>query len=102
MVTFNKSPEAGNTRALVISLVVGGIITLAVGILLGATVSAALYLIAIASVFDFGLAWAYHSGRLDSRLGPTAQRRRRDAETSGDAGSIAESDPSYNPYARED
>ncbi len=34
------------------------------------------------------------------RIGPLAARRR--AEASGDAAAIAESDPSYNPYARED
>ena len=97
MVTLNQSSEAGGTQILVIALVVAGVITLVLGLLLGAMVNSALYLIALASGIDFGLAWAYSSGR----LGPAAQRR-QEAEATGDAAAITESDPSYNPYARED
>ena len=97
MVTLNQSPESGGTQVLVIALVIGGLITIAVGVFLGATVSSALYLIALASGIDFALAWAYSSGR----LGPTAQRQ-QEAKATGDVAAITESDPTYNPYARED
>lgn len=36
------------------------------------------------------------------RIGPLAARRQAEAEAEGDAAAIAESDPAYNPYARED
>lgn len=90
-------PTPDPTRILVLSMVAGGIITIAVGIYLGATVSAPLYAIAAVALIDFALAWAYGTGR----LGPAAARR-REAEASGEVAAEAQADPSYNPYARED
>jgi hypothetical protein len=44
------------------------------------------------AIIDFVLARLYETGR----IGPLA------AEASGEAATVAESDPEYNPYARED
>jgi len=92
-----NDPEAAARRTLVLSMVGGGIVVIAVAIVLGATISAALYALALFSLIDFALAWAFATGR----MGPGAQRR-RDAEASGDLTAETELDPSYNPYARED
>ena len=90
-------PERQAVRALALSLVIGGLITIALGVWLGATVESVLYVVSAVGLVDFALAWAFASGR----IGPLAQRR-RDAEASGDAAALAGVDPSYNPYARED
>jgi hypothetical protein len=50
----------------------------------------------VRALLDFGLAWAYATGR----MGPRSLRRR--AHAAGDAATAAAADPSYNPYARED
>ena len=92
-----SSLETRPERVLALSLVTGGLITIAVAIFLGATVEPFLYAIALVAIADFALAWAYATGK----LGPGAQRR-REAEASGQAAAVAEADPSYNPYARED
>jgi hypothetical protein len=89
--------EQQGPRLIALSLAAGGVITIALAIYLGATVSSALYAIALVSLVDFAMAWAYLTGR----LGPAAQRRRA-AEASGDVVAEVELDPSYNPYARED
>lgn len=102
----NASDPAATARLLVISLVTGGMITIAVAILLGATVSPALYAIAVIGLIDFALAWAYSTGR----RGPLAVAGResetagvgRESETAGTAAFRAQADPSHNPYARED
>ncbi len=93
----NPSSERQATRALVLSLTTGGLLTIALAIFLGATVEPFLYAIALVALVDFGLAWAFAT----NRLGPGAQRR-REAEASGEAASLAQADPSYNPNARED
>jgi hypothetical protein len=91
------SSEASAARLVAASLVLGGILLIAVAVYLGATVSPVLYLISVLSLVDFALARAFATGR----IGPTAARRRA-AEQTGDVAAEAELDPSYNPYARED
>jgi len=90
------SAEAQTARLLGISLASGGVIIIAVAIYLGATVSSALYPLALVALADFGFAWAFATGR----IGPLA--RRRAAEDRGDVVAEVEADPTYNPYARED
>ena len=72
-------------------------ITVVAGIVLGFVVSPALFAIVAVGIFDFVFAGLIASGR----IGPDAQRRRAAAEQ-GDAAAVAEADPSFNPYARED
>jgi hypothetical protein len=86
-----------SVRVMALSLAIGGVFTVAVAIFLGATVDPVLYAIALLSLVDFGLAWAYGTGR----VAPVA-RARRELEESGQVTEAAELDPSYNPYARED
>jgi hypothetical protein len=90
-------PQANAVRTLAMSMVLGGLFTIGLAVYLGSAVSSALYLIALVGLVDFVVAWAFASGK----IGPLAQRR-REAEASGDAASLAQGDPSYNPYARED
>jgi hypothetical protein len=85
-----------SARKLAAALYVSGVITLAVGIVLGLLISALYFLIAVFAIVDFVLARLYETGH----IGPLASRRQ--AEASGDAATVAESDPGYNPYARED
>jgi hypothetical protein len=92
-----SSIETRPERLVALSLVIGGLITIAVAVFLGATIEPFLYAIALVAVIDFAFAWAFGTGR----IGPAAQRR-RDAEASGDVSAVAADDPSYNPYARED
>ena len=92
-----NDPEAAARRTLVLSMVGGGIVVIAVAIYLGAAISPGLYALAAFALIDFGLAWAFATGR----MGPGAQRR-REAEASGNLAAETELDPSYNPYARED
>ena len=93
----DTDPADASIHILALSLIVAGVVTIAIAIFLGATVSSGLYAIAAVSIIDFGLAWAYGTGR----LGPAAERR-REAKAAGDTATAAEIDPSYNPYARED
>ena len=67
-----------------------------VAVLLGLLFGAVYYLIALFALVDFVIARLFETGK----IGPLAGRR--EAEESGDAATIAESDPSYNPYARAD
>ena len=88
--------SAQQIRVLVLALYAAGVITIAVGIVVGIVVDPILFLIAVAGLLAFVLARMFASGR----IGPLAARRR--AEESGDAAAVAEADPSFNPYARED
>lgn len=72
-------------------------ITVVAGIVLGFVISPALFAIVAVGIFDFVLAGLVASGR----IGPDAQHRRA-AASEGDAAAVAEADPSFNPYARED
>lgn len=80
-----------------LSLGISGVFTIVIAVILGATIDPLLYLIALVAVIDFLFAWLFASGR----IGPAA-RERREAESTGDAASVAQEDPGYNPYARED
>lgn len=79
-------------RALRLSAVVTVVAALALGLLVG---PAAFALLAVALI-DLVLARLFARGT----IGPLAGRRA--AEQAGDAAAIAQSDPGYNPYARED
>ena len=92
-----SSTEQRPERIVALSLVMGGVITIAIAVFLGATVEPFLYAIAILALLDFAFAWAFGTGK----IGPAAQRR-SESEASGDAATVAADDPSYNPYARED
>ncbi len=81
---------------LVAALHLSAAITLVVAIALGLLISPVLFAIAALALVDVVVARMFARGA----IGPLAARRR--AEASGDAALIAESDPSYNPYARED
>jgi len=94
--TGETDPAQASARKLAAALYLSGVVTLVVGVVLGLLLSALYFLIAAFAIVDFVLARLYETGR----IGPLAARR--DAEASGDAATVAESDPSYNPYARED
>ena len=87
---------AQQVRVLVLALYAAGVITIAVGIAVGIAIDPILFLIAVVGLFDFVLARMFASGR----IGPLAAQRK--AAESGDAAQVAEADPSFNPYARED
>jgi hypothetical protein len=91
-----EDPVERSVRVLVLALRAGGMTVIAVAIVLGILVTPALFALALVGVFDFVIAHLYASGS----IGPLAARRK--AAESGDAATVAESDPSFNPYARED
>ena len=97
MASTTQAPEAQAVRLLALALVLGGLFTIGVAVYLGSAVDSALYLVALVGLADLVVAWAFSTGK----LGPLAQRR-REAETEGNLAAELESDPSYNPYARED
>jgi undecaprenyl pyrophosphate phosphatase UppP len=84
-------------RTVAMALVLGGVVTIVVGVLAGALIETYLYAIAAVALVDFVLAWAFATGR----IGTTAERR-REAEATGNLAAETEADPSFNPYARED
>ena len=67
-----------------------GVVTIVLGIVLGALVWAPLFAIAAFAGVDFLLAWAYSTGRVKVAGGGGAPPPQE------------QPDPSYNPYARED
>ena len=87
--------EQEAARRLARVLYLSGAVTLVVGVALGFVISPVFFGIAAIGLLDFVLAWAFVSGR----IGPAA---RRAAAEAGDAAAVAEADPSFNPYARED
>lgn len=89
-------PPEETARLLAFTLVFTGVVTLALAIVLSVIVGPVWLAIAVLAVIDFVLAAMFSSGR----IGPLAERRR--AAASGDAAAIAEADPGFNPYARED
>lgn len=93
---MDTDPAQASARKLAAALYLSGVITLVVGLVLGLLFGAVYFLIAAFAIVDFVIARLYETGR----IGPLAGRRQ--AEASGDAATVAESDPDYNPYARED
>lgn len=85
-----------STSRLVTALMLSGVFTLVAAVALGLLVEPALFALALVAVVDFAVAGAFARGR----IGPLAALRQ--AEGEGDAAAIAEADPGYNPYARED
>ena len=83
-------------RALVLWLYLSAAIMIVAGVALGIALNPAWFGIAALGLFDVFLAALFARGR----IGPLAARRKAEAE--GDAAQVAESDPAYNPYARED
>ncbi|MCD6014695.1 MAG: hypothetical protein K0R88_779 [Solirubrobacterales bacterium] len=94
--TIEAHPAEASARKLAAALYLSGVVTLVVGIVLGLIFDPVLFAIAAFAIVDFVLARLYETGR----IGPLGARRR--AQASGDEAAIAESDPSHNPYARED
>ncbi len=88
--------DRASARKVAAALYFSGVVTLAVGVVLGLLFGAVYFLIAAFAVVDFVIARLFETGK----IGPLAGRRQ--AEESGDAATVAESDPTYNPYARED
>ena len=84
------------THALVLWLYLSAAIMIIAGVALGIALNPAWFGIAGLGLFDIVLAAFFASGR----IGPLAARQK--AEADGDAAQIAESDPEYNPYARDD
>jgi hypothetical protein len=74
-------------RALIGSLVFGGVMTMVATVLLAGLVSPFFAALALFGLADFWLAWMFAS----ARLGPLVELRELDR-----------ADPSHNPYARED
>jgi hypothetical protein len=93
---MNADPAEASARKVAAALYLSGVVTLIVGVVLGLLFDPILLLIAAFAVIDFVIARLYETGR----IGPLAGRRQ--AEASGNAATVAESDPTYNPYARED
>ena len=88
--------EQDSVRRLVSVLYLSGAITVVLGIALGFVISPVLFAAVAVGLVDFVIAGLFSSGR----IGPLAARRA--AAEAGDAAAIAEADPSFNPYARED
>jgi hypothetical protein len=78
------------------ALYISGVVTTVVGVALGIALDPILFVIAAIGLSDFVLGWLFAT----DRIGPGAARRK--AAASGEAAAMAESDPSFNPYARED
>jgi uncharacterized membrane protein len=85
-----------SVRRLVSALYLSGAITVVVGIVLGFVIEPFLFAVVALGIVDCVIAGLFQSGR----IGPLAAQRR--AAGSGDAALVAEADPTFNPYARED
>ncbi len=88
--------EQDSVHRLVSFLYLSGAITVVAGIALGFVLTPALFALVALGIVDFVIAGLFSSGR----IGPLSARRA--ATEAGDAAAIAETDPSFNPYARED
>ena len=88
--------EQDSARKIVSVLYLSGAITVVAGIALGFVLTPALFALVALGIADFVIAGLLSSGR----IGPLSARRA--ATEAGDAAAIAETDPSFNPYARED
>ena len=96
MAELPQAQQQEAARRLARALYLSGAVTLIAGIALGFVLSPVFFGIAAIGLLDFVLAWAFATGR----IGPLAARRA--AAEAGDAAAVAEADPSFNPYARED
>jgi hypothetical protein len=91
-----QAEPARQARGLVLGLYLSAAVTVVVGIALGIALDPVWFGLVLLGLVDVVLAALFAGGR----IGPLAARRQAEAE--GDAAAIAESDPGYNPYARED
>ena len=92
-----SSDNAGQqARTVIVALYLSAAVTVVVGIALGIALAPVWFAIVGLGLVDLVIAHMFATGR----IGPLAGRRQ--AEASGDAAAVAEADPSYNPYARED
>jgi hypothetical protein len=85
-----------SVRKIVSALYLSGSITVVAGIALGFILTPALFALVALGIADCVIGALFASGR----IGPLSARRA--ATEAGDAAAIAETDPSFNPYARED
>lgn len=92
----SPDPVRASVGRVVGALYLSGAITVVIGIVLGFVIAPILFAIVAVGIMDCVIAGLFSSGR----IGPLAARRK--AAASGDAGAMAEADPSFNPYARED
>jgi hypothetical protein len=86
---------AAKGQALAGTLYLSGAITVVAGIALGFVLERFLFALVAVGILDCVLAAMFASGR----IGPGSRRRE---ETEADDAALADADPSYNPYARED
>ena len=93
------SPES-NRRTFASALLAVGVLTVAVGIILGIAVDPILFLVAALGLLDFILAALFASGRLGST--PYDQPPGEPLLDPDVVGAEPSDDPSYNPHARED
>jgi hypothetical protein len=84
------STDARNRGIVATALTISGIATIAIGIVLGIAIDPLLYLVVLVGIADLIFARMFASGRIGG------------ARRTADAAALAEADPSYNPYARED
>jgi membrane protein implicated in regulation of membrane protease activity len=87
-------------RLLILAFVLSGIVVIALAVALAILLDPLYLAIALFSLVDLALAWAFATGR----MGPRSLRRKAEAarDASAAAAAVAAADPSYNPYARED
>ena len=95
-IATSPDPVRASVGRVVAALYLSAAITAVVGIVLGFVIDPILFAVIGFAIVDVVIAAMFSSGR----IGPLAARRK--AVASGDAGAIAEADPSFNPYARED
>ena len=110
----NSSPPDLNRRALVVTLIDGGVYMLLAGIIAGVAAGEAYFLICAIALIDIGFAWAIATERIGSgdRAQPLTSPEPLDADSiagqASDDPSYEPHDPAYNPenpenpYARED
>ena len=78
-------------------LIIGGLITIAVGIVIGAVVTPWGFLLAGVGLSDLLLAYLFASGRLKAYTSPPER-----PDVTDEVADAARTDPDYKPYARED
>jgi len=96
MTEVPSAAEQDTTQRVISVLYLSGAITIVIGIALGFLISPVCFAAVALGIADFVLAGLFSSGR----IGPLSARRA--AVERGDAAAVAEADPDFNPYARED